>query len=170
MKAAAHLLVIGDREPLAWILREQRMAFPAHRAAEARALARGDLLLLYTTRGCFRNPTRDRGRVIGEATVAGSVQTLTEPVRFGDHTYPIGCALAIERLVPRPEGVELQPLVERLDAFPEPATWSARMRRALVPLPDGDVALLRARLEPLLVARAKALPTYPGATPAPAAG
>ena len=169
MKAAAHLLVIGDREPLAWILREQRMAFPVHRGTEARTLAPGDLLLLYTARGCFRNPTRDRGRVIGEATVAGPVETLAEPVSFGDHTYPFVCELTVDRLAPRPSGVELQPLVERLDAFPDPASWSARMRRALVPLPERDVALLRERLAPLLAPRVEALPTYPGASPAPAA-
>ena len=61
-----HLLVIGEREALVWVLSEQRMAFPAHRAAEAVALAPGGLLLIYTTRGCFHNPTRDRGRVVRE--------------------------------------------------------------------------------------------------------
>jgi len=64
-----YLLLIADREPLAWIISEQRTAFGEHRAREAEKLEPGDALLLYTTRGCFRNPTRDRGRVIGRATV-----------------------------------------------------------------------------------------------------
>jgi hypothetical protein len=66
---ASYLLPIADREPLAWIVREQRTAFGEHRRREAEALAVGDVLFLYTTRGCFRNPTRDRGRVIGRAVV-----------------------------------------------------------------------------------------------------
>lgn len=38
----AYLLPIADREPLAWIVAEQRTAFPAYRAREAAALAPGD--------------------------------------------------------------------------------------------------------------------------------
>ncbi|HKF79950.1 MAG TPA: hypothetical protein VKB17_03920, partial [Thermoleophilaceae bacterium] len=67
--AATYLLILGEREALAWVLREQRMAFSARRARSASALTLGDRLLLYTTRGCFHNPTRDRGRVIGAGEV-----------------------------------------------------------------------------------------------------
>jgi hypothetical protein len=63
--AATYLLVIGDREALGWILSAERMAFPDFRRAETRSLKSGDRLLIYTTRGCFKNPTRDRGRIIG---------------------------------------------------------------------------------------------------------
>lgn len=155
-----NLLVLGERAALAWVLTEQRMAFPAHRAREADALRPGDPLLLYTTRGCFHNPTRDRGRVMGEATVAGPARRLATPVAFGDHEFPIGCDLVIERIAPFGRGVELAPLVDRLRAFPDPRSWSARMRRALVPLPAADLRLLRRRLEPLLVDRAAAVPSY----------
>ncbi|CAN5847571.1 hypothetical protein BH20GEM1_BH20GEM1_10210 [soil metagenome] len=54
--------------------------------------------------------------------------------------------LHIELLAPRHEGVELAPLVERLDVFPEARSWSARMRRALVPLGARDAALLEREL------------------------
>lgn len=143
--AAAHLLVIGEREALAWVLSEQRMAFPPSRE-EAIALRPDALLLLYTTRGCFHNPTRDRGRVIGEARVAGPVERLRQPVRFGGRDFTIGCALTLERIVALGEGVELAPLVPRLAAFPDPSSWSARMRRPLVPLDDRDLALIRSHL------------------------
>jgi hypothetical protein len=66
---ASYLMPIADREPLMWILHERRTAFPSYRRSDAERLAAGDRLLLYTTRGCFHNPTRDRGRVIGVATV-----------------------------------------------------------------------------------------------------
>jgi hypothetical protein len=56
----AYLLPIADREPLAWIVGEQKTAFAEHRTREAARLQEGDRLFLYTTRGCFRTPTRDR--------------------------------------------------------------------------------------------------------------
>lgn len=125
------------------------MAFPAHRLEEASALRIDDILLIYATRGCFHNPTRDRGRVIGEAWGASQVELLAEPVRFGDRKYPVGSALAVERLVPLGGGVELAPLVDQLAAFPEPARWGMQMRRTLVPLGGRDVTLLRAHLAQL---------------------
>lgn len=152
--------MLGERTALAWVLAEQRMAFPAYRMREARALREGDALLLYTTRGCFHNPTRDRGRVMGEGIVASPVEVLSRPVMFNDREFSLGCRLTIERLAPFGRGVELALFVDRLRAFPDPRSWSARMRRALVPLPAADLRLLRRRLEPQLIARAAALPTY----------
>ena len=86
---SSYILPIADREPLTWIVTEQRTAFPEGRAREALRLERGDRLFLYSTRGCFRNPTRDRGRVIGIATVTARASELEEPIRFGDREFPI---------------------------------------------------------------------------------
>jgi hypothetical protein len=58
----SYLLILSDRDAIAWVLREQRMAFPATRRAEL-ALTIDDRLLLYTTRGAWSNPTHSRGRV-----------------------------------------------------------------------------------------------------------
>lgn len=143
---SAYLLPIADREPLAWILSEQRTAFPAHRAAEARRLAPADRLFLYATRGCFRDPTRDRGRVIASARVLEAAIELHEPAVFGGRSYPIGVRLEVESLASRADGVELAPLVHGLHAFPDPRSWSARMRRALVPLDQHDADLIAGRL------------------------
>src|SRR5689334_21260369 len=107
---AYYLLPISDREPLWWILNESRTAFPAHRRGEASKLEADDTLLLYTTRGCFRNPTRDRGRVIGAAKTSGPAADLDEPVRFADREFPVGVELDIQHLVPRGMGAELAPL------------------------------------------------------------
>ena len=138
-----YLLPIAERSPLRWIVGEQRTAFPAGRAREAGRLAAGDRLLLYTTRGCFHNPTRDRGRVIGLARVTAAARAGRRPVRFGAVSYPVEVELAIDTLAPYRGGVELAPLVSRLPGtFPDPASWSARMRRALVPLAEADADLL----------------------------
>ena len=139
-EVADYLLPISDREPLAWIVAEQRTAVGVHRRKEAEALEPGDRIFLYTTRGCFRNPARDRGRVIGIARVARAARTLDEPIRFADQEYPVEVALQIESLAPRRTGVDLAPLLDRLVSFPKGNAWSAYMRRALVPLAprDGD--------------------------------
>jgi hypothetical protein len=126
------------------------MAFPAGRSEAARTLAEGDEIFLYTTRGCFRNPTRDLGRVIARASVATPVRALDEPVVFGDRSFTEGCGLHISGLAPFRQGLVLRDLVPRLSVFPDPATWSVRMRRASLALPPGDADLLRAELEPLL--------------------
>jgi len=83
---------------------------------------------------------------MGSAVVTGGAAELEEPVRFGLREFPIGVKLAIKLLAPRREGVELAPLVERLEAFPDPPSWSARMRRALVPLASRDAVLLEREL------------------------
>jgi hypothetical protein len=54
---ADYLLPIADREPLAWIIAQQRTAVGGHRRREAEALRPGDRVFLYSTRGCFHNPT-----------------------------------------------------------------------------------------------------------------
>lgn len=130
------------------------------------ALRPNDLLFLYTTRNCFHNPIRDRGRVIGEARVASPVLGLAETVCFGAREYPIGCALDLGPMASLGEGVELAPLVHRLTAFPDPASWGMRMRRALVPLGRGDVGLLRRHLARAgLTDLHQAIATYIAAVP-----
>src|SRR4051812_27138171 len=103
------------------------MAFPALRRREVTGLRAGDELLLYTTRGCFYNPTRDRGRLIGIATATSAVTDLDTAVHLAGRDFPLGCDLQIERLAPLREGVELAPLVARLRVFPDPASWSVRL-------------------------------------------
>jgi hypothetical protein len=139
------LLMIADRQPLAWILTDERMAFS--RRSE---LVEDDRLFLYTTRSCFRNPGRDRGRVVGEARVTESVKPLPQPVVFGVRAFPFGCGLRITGLVPRDTGPELRDMVGRLHLFPDPQTWSARLRKVLVALDTHDAALLHNELAPLM--------------------
>lgn len=161
---ASYLLILGEREALAWVLRQQRMAFAEHRSAEAARLREGDRLFLYTTRGCFHNPTRDRSRIIGIAQVVDPVTRLPRPLRLSGRLFSSGCRLKIDRLAPYRLGLEVAPLVKRLDAFPDPATWSLRVRRTLLRLSDSDARLLEARLERFLVRGGEALDEYLRAT------
>jgi hypothetical protein len=154
------LLIIAERAALAWVLDQQRTAFPASRERDVAALESGHRLLLYTTRGCFHNPTRDRGRVIGVATVLTKPTVLTEVVNIAGRSYPIGCDLEIPAIAPIYDGVELAPLVPALGAFPDPSTWSAWLRRPLLALSDDDASRIRAPLEPRLQPRNEVLAGY----------
>lgn len=136
-------MVIGDREALGWILTTSRTAFPSLNRAEVKALGVGDRLFLYTTRGCFKNPTRDRGRVIGTATVSSVVAALDDVPSFGGRTFPVGCELRMGPIAPLNEGLDLAPIAPSLDAFATlGSSWSIGLRRPLVALSDGDSARL----------------------------
>lgn len=155
----AFMLVVGDREALGWILREQRTAFPAERSRMARTLEPGDRLVLYTTRGCFNNPARDRGRVIATPVVSTPVRDLDAPVVFGGRAFASGCGLAIERVAPWGQGPELGLLVPRLRTFS--GSWAMSLRgRSIVRLDDHDYGLLERELSRVLIAREAALPAY----------
>ncbi|WP_410535710.1 hypothetical protein [Streptomyces sp. KL2] len=88
-------MVIGDRDAPSWVVTARRMA-PGRSAAPAG----GDEVLLHTTRGCFRNPTRDLGRAMARARVAGPVRSLDGPVRFGERAFSEGCDLRTGCLAP----------------------------------------------------------------------
>jgi hypothetical protein len=152
--------VIGDREPLSWILTESMMAFPEGRSREVEAISIGDRLFLYTTRGCFHNPTRDRGKVIGEAVVTSAVSTLPEPIQFVDRSFPLGCALDIGGLAPRGNGVDVGAIVERLHLFGDGKSWGMRLRRVTVPIDKHDAGVLHGLLGPVMRAPSEARPSY----------
>jgi hypothetical protein len=156
----AYLCIISDRDALRWILKEKRMAFPGNRARAAQRLRPGDALFLYTTRGCFRNPTRDRGRVIGVAQVRSPVKKLDEPVTIGDRRFEFGCQLVIQCLTRRGAGVELSRLVDELEVFPSQSSWSARLRTTLLSLSQRDAELLLEHLQPVIAPIRGAIATY----------
>ncbi|MGC5021227.1 hypothetical protein [Micromonospora sp. DT47] len=156
----SYLVILGHRDAIGWVLREERMAFPSTPRAEVAALREGDRLFLYATRGAWLNPTRDRGRIIGLARVRSAVRSFDDPIEIAARPFVSGCDLAIEGLVPYPGGLELQPLVERLDAFPKPQAWSIYLRRVLLRLSDADADTLLAGVTPHLVPRCEALGTY----------
>ncbi|MAS04593.1 MAG: hypothetical protein CL534_07855 [Ahrensia sp.] len=144
----SYLLIIANREALGWILTEGRMAFPNERRAEVRSLKAGDELFLYTTRGAFKKPARDRGRIIGTARVASQVVRLEEAVAFDNREYPVGCKLEIGPLAPFGHGVELAPLIPQLSTFDGVGkVWSIKLRRPLVRITADDSALLHRALD-----------------------
>lgn len=141
------ILVLGDRQAVGWVLSEQRAAF-ANQGRGITRLRPDDRLLIHTTRGCFKNPTKHRGRIIAEATVTSLVTELPDPPRFAERTYPYGCTLHIEAAAPLHHGPNLADLAPRIAALDHAHTgWASRLRRTLVALPQpGDYATLRTAL------------------------
>jgi hypothetical protein len=137
-----HLIIISDRVALGWVLSNERMAFPRHRAREVSRVRSSDRLLIYTTRGCFHNPTRDRGRVIALARATSSVRQLRRPVILVGRTFELGLSFELEALAPLGTGVELAPLVSTLSVFRNKEAWGATLRRPLIVLPPRDAAKL----------------------------
>jgi len=146
----AYLLVLGERSGLAWVLENERMAFTAERAKVAEGLEPGDELFIYTSRGCFGNPTRDRGRVVGTARVSGAPRKRRKALRLAGRDFTQEVDIKLTSLVPRrQDGVELAGLVPRLESFPNKTAWAATLRRPLVELAAEDASLLRQRLRPV---------------------
>lgn len=152
------LLVISDMDALGWILSQQCMAFAPSRYRLINLLTAGDRLALYTTRGCFHSPNRDRGRVIGTATVSSPLEPLDPPVTFRDREFNRGCSLRLDRLVPVGQGPELAALAASLHTFP--GVWAPHIRRTLVPLDHQDYETVEHALEPVISPTETALATY----------
>lgn len=155
---ASYLLVVSDREALGWILDSQRAAFPPSRRKVPSTLKVNDRIVVYTTRGCFRNPTRDRGRIVAKALVQSSESILRPPIQFGERSFVRGCEIEITSLAPLDTGPVLAELVPRLRTFP--ASWATHIRRTLVPLDDHDFDELATAIEVVAVPRKTALQPY----------
>lgn len=144
---SSNLVVIGEEIALMWILREERIALPKPRyASQQRHFVAGDQLFLYTTRGCFHNPTRDRSRVIGRAVLTSDMAEVERPIQLAGRDYPFEAALRIDILAPAGHGVEMAQLTSLLSCFPSGKSWAPFLRRSTVPLTMADTEVLLERL------------------------
>jgi len=142
------LLILGDADGLAYVLREHRMAFTPKRRIP---LARGDIVFLYTTRGIFRNPGAGRGLIIGRAEIISDIVKFESGLRIADRFYASGCHLAITGLVPLGEGLELRQIVDELETFhPHPKRWAFRIFSSFVQLSPKDASVIQEKIQPLL--------------------
>lgn len=144
-----HIAVIGDRKALAWVLTDQRIAFPEPRYKNLfPSLRKGDVLYLYTTRGCFKNPSRDRGRIIGKAVATTDMALNDDPVAFRDRELPYELGIKIESLAPFGEGIDVSEHIDAMTSFPKPERWSVYLRRSLLAVTAKDAKLFDKLLKP----------------------
>jgi hypothetical protein len=123
-------------------------------------LEKGDELFLLATRGCFRNPSRDRTRIIATAALRSAVRPADEPIELIGRVFDRTCDIKVTRLAPVLTGVELAPLITQLRSFPNKQAWSIWLRRPLLRLVDEDAALLRPLVEGVSTRPGKALQGY----------
>jgi hypothetical protein len=88
--------------------------------------------------GCFKNPTRDRARIIGKATALTDLRTDDNPGKFGDRAFPLEVDVRIESLAPVGEGIAFASLVPRLSSIPKPENWPVYVRRSALVLTKED--------------------------------
>ena len=98
--------------------------------------------------------------MIGTAKVASAVTMAAEPVRVAGRDFDLLCDIDLRSLAPRGQGVVVADLVERLEVFPDPASWSAWLRRPLLALPPADARLLIAELQQVARPAEHELHTY----------
>lgn len=159
-KTAAYLLVLGEREAILWVLSNERMAFPATPRREVSALQPGDELVLLTTRNAYHNPTRDRTRVIGTATVQSKITQLNPQVEIASRTFASGCQIKLETLAPYSTGPEIGLLAPQIHALRGNKNWGMLLRKPLVPIDESDVILLKRELQSHLRPLDESLLTY----------
>lgn len=139
------MLVLADERALAWVLKEESMAFASRLRNHLRQLEAGDSLLLYTTSRCFRPQLP--GQFIGTATALTAVAPRSRALTIAERRFELGCELRVEQLTPLGQGLPLAPLVRYLDAFPDTEGWRFSLMRSLVPLPEGDAAFILEALQ-----------------------
>lgn len=141
----AWLWVFGDIEGLRWVARRQRMAFADHADRDVARMRPGDRAVLYLTRGAFHNPTRDRARLAGLATVTGAPHRRRATIAGREFTWQV--PIRIDLLLPERAGPEVAPLAPQLSFVRRPEVWGQYFRRSPRPLTDTDFALLAAAVE-----------------------
>lgn len=152
----SRLMVLNDLRAAAWVLREQRAAFPEIMRDEPPHL--GDELLIYVARSAYGRS--GSGRVVGLARVTTPTEPLDEPIAIADRRFTTGCDLAIESLTAPWGGVAIADIRHRLQIFPRPDSYGAYLRHTLIELPSEDAKLLRDLLVPEAGGRADHLTSW----------
>jgi hypothetical protein len=142
------LLILGDADALAYVLRERRMALTPRRRIP---IVRGDIVFLYTARAVFRSPDGGRGLIIGRAEIISDIVKFESGLRIADRFYTSGCQLAISGLAPLGEGLELRRIVDELETFhPHPKRWAFRLYSSILQLSPKDASVIQEKIQPLL--------------------
>jgi hypothetical protein len=124
------------------------MAFTSQRYGLASEIKPGAELFLYTSRGCFGNPTRDRGRVVGLAQARSEL--IPKRLHIGGRVFDYVQDITITGLCARGDGVELAARVSSMSTFPSATSWSAHLRKPLLRLDPVDAGRLGREVVPRL--------------------
>lgn len=138
--------VFGDIDGLRWVLERNRMAFPEHAAGRARRIAAGDSAVLYTTRGAYSNPTRDRSRLQSIVDVVGEANH-HEPVEIAGREVTWSCPIQPRVVLEERQGPEVAPLAAELEHVKRPAVWGQYFRNSPIAVSARDFDVLAKAVE-----------------------
>lgn len=131
------LWVFGDVAGLQWVLEHSEMAFTEHQALRASQAQTGDQVVLFVTRGAFRNPTRDTSRLAGLVEVSGSLRK-RKPVQLGEREFRRVIPFKPIHLFEERTGPAVSPLVEQLERVKNPKAWGQYFRQSPIQLSEHD--------------------------------
>lgn len=131
--------MLGNRTAMEWVIDRGRMAV----GPRVRTLpAIGDRLVLYTSRGAFHNPTRDRAQIL--ALGVTSSEPDNRRVVVAGAAYARSFAIDIDVMAEPRRGLDFLPLVPRLDFIHNRASWGGALRRPVVHIGDKDYKTIAA--------------------------
>ena len=157
-----HLVTLAHSNGALWVLREGKMAFTDGSAMAGKRMKRGDRVLLYATKSCWKSYSREGGGLIfGEALVLNDVDKFRDPARIAGLRFPWGCHLFIETLSPFGSGVSLADHVNELNLIKDRKPWSVAIRKSPVTLEMEDAALLTRQFSAIARPFDEVIDSYP---------
>lgn len=103
-------------------------------------------LVLYRTRGAFKNPTRDVAQLIAVGTATRDVEAFRRPMSIGRREFWCGCPVEFELTLPERDGLDAAPLMKKLSFVKKTVkktnVWGQYVRSSPIRLPPHDLKLL----------------------------
>jgi hypothetical protein len=131
----AWLIVLADRLGLEWVLEHRQMAFPPSVCPNARRIRAGDGFLVYGAAPLGK-------KLLGAGRFSSGSRPLSPSIRLKFRELACVVDLDFDRILSPEEGLPFKPLVPRLKFIGRPEVWGTYLRRAILPLPAGDAAVL----------------------------
>lgn len=128
------IFVVGSRSALEYILDKQVMAFRS--SVKTEVLSAGMRFAIYTTRGAYGNPSKDRSQVLAIGRLVSGVTD--QPHSIGNELFPQSCQLRIEARLPWRNGLAFDPLVDELAFVGGRRRYASVFHRTIVKVPVAD--------------------------------
>jgi hypothetical protein len=132
------VVVLGDRDGLRWVVKNDMMAWTKGSARKAAEIRCGDGLILYVTRGAFHNPARGEAQLVAEVRALEQPRPLAQPFLLAGRTFVSACRLRFTLLLPEKKGAPVRPIVENLAFVRRKDTWGQYFRSGLIEVPGED--------------------------------
>jgi hypothetical protein len=140
------VIVLGDEESVAWVLRESAMAWTRVSSSRTKLMEVGDMAVLFVSRSAYHNPARDESQLVAVATVTTRPSVLDVPVIVGGRPFDIHCNLRITDRLPERDGVPVKALIDQLGFVKNKRNWGLHFRSSLMEVPKQDFETMADRV------------------------